>query len=236
MYARSRARRGGRAATSAARRQLARIALAAGVVLLSTWPAFTQDKADFATRAKGIVQSLGLQTDLPSGLEEDHGPRWRLGAISLRFLLWSAVITGAIVIAMYLKDILPSGGLARRKGWSVDGTDGQGAGTATQTRAQTGADELARLGQFVEAMHVLLLQALADLHRQIGAPMADSLTSREILRRAKLPSPAKAALQEMIGAVERAYFGAHPADQGDYLACRANFVTFVGALHAERSA
>ena len=36
------------------------------------------------------------------------------------------------------------------------------------------ADELAAQGRFVEAMHVLLLQALADIRRRLDEEFADS--------------------------------------------------------------
>jgi hypothetical protein len=209
-------------------------ALAAGFGLPNA-SAFAQPKADFGEAAKGVVSALDLQTAFPNPAVAS-APPWSFGDGAARVLLWIAVAIGVVVIGFYLRDILPGGGIARRKKWDADDPDRPQAGAGAAAQAQMNADELARLGRFVDAMHVLLLQALADMHRRLDVAIADSLTSREILRRAKVSPLAKSALQEIIGAVERAYFGDHPAGESDYLACRANFGTFVGALRSGASA
>jgi hypothetical protein len=186
-------------------------------------------KPDFVELSKGIVSALDLQTAFPNPAVASGSEPWLAGDFS-RALLWAAVAIGVVVIALYLRDILPGGGLARRRGWDAGEAGLAAAGASAEAQAQFNADELARLGRFVDAMHVLLLQALADMHRRLDVALADSLTSREILRRAKVSPLAKSALQDIIGAVERAYFGDHPADESDYLSCRTNFATFVGAL------
>jgi uncharacterized protein DUF4129 len=191
--------------------------------------ALAQSKPDFAEAAKGIVRSLDLQTEFPNPAVALAADPFRFDISFARILLWVAVAIGVVVIALYLRDVLP-GGLARRRRWDADGGELGEAGGGAEMQAQIDADELARVGRFVEAMHVLLLQALADMRRRLDVAIADSLTSREILRRAQVPPIAKSALQEIVGAVERAYFGDHPADETDYLSCRTNFATFVSAL------
>ncbi len=215
---------------------LRRLALALALTLGPGANAFAQSapapaKPDFSELSKGIVSTLDLQTAFPNAAVANVSEPWLAGDFS-RVLLWTAVAIGAVVIALYLRDILPGGGLARRRGWEAGESDPAAAGASAEAEAQFNADELARLGRFVDAMHVLLLQALADMHRRLDVALADSLTSREILRRAKVPPLAKSSLQEIIGAVERAYFGDHPAGEADYLSCRTNFTTFVGALRS----
>jgi hypothetical protein len=185
--------------------------------------------------SKGIVSALDLQTAFPNPVVANVSEPWLPGDFA-RVLLWTAVVIGLVVIALYLRDILPGGGLARRRSWEAGESELAAAGASAEAEAQANADELARLGRFVDAMHVLLLQALADMHRRLDVALADSLTSREILRRAKVPPLAKSSLQDIIGAVERAYFGDHPAGEADYLSCRTNFTTFVGALRSGASA
>jgi hypothetical protein len=208
-------------------------AASAGALGVSGAAAFAQAngaaKPDFAEAAKGIVSSLDLQTEFPNPAVALGAEPFRLDVGLAHILLWVAVAIGVVVIALYLRDVLP-GGLARRRRWDADGGELGEAGGGTEMQAQIDADELARLGRFVEAMHVLLLQALADMRRRLDVAIADSLTSREILRRAQVSPVAKSALHEIVGAVERAYFGDHPADETDYLSCRTNFATFVGAL------
>jgi len=97
--------------------------------------------------------------------------------------------------------------------------------------ALASADRLSREGNFVEAMHVLLLHSVEEIRRQLGTQFAVSLTSREILRVARLTAAARAALRDIVGAVERTYFGTYPATAGDYAACRQNFETLQQALH-----
>jgi len=212
------------------------LALGLALALGSGASAFAQSaptpaKPDFAELSKGIVSSLDLQTAFPNAAVASGSEPWPASDFS-RVLLWAAVAIGVVVIALYLRDILPGGGLARRRGWDPGEAGLAAAGASAEAQAQSDADELARLGRFVDAMHVLLLQALADMHRRLDVALADSLTSREILRRAKVSPLAKSALQEIIGAVERAYFGDHPAGESDYLSCRTNFATFVGALNS----
>ena len=73
------------------------------------------------------------------------------------------------------------------------------------------ADELAAQGHFVEAMHVLLLQALADIRRRLREEFADSMTSREILRSKHLSDDLRGPLREVVNRVEVTYFGEQPA-------------------------
>ena len=93
------------------------------------------------------------------------------------------------------------------------------------------ADELAAQGRFVEAMHVLLLQALADIRKRLQEEFADSMTSREILRSRQVSDALRRPLRDVINRVEWTYFGGHPAARDDYLACRTSFSTLVAALH-----
>jgi len=85
-------------------------------------------------------------------------------------------------------------------------------------------------------MHVLLLQSLSEMRKRLDLRFADSLTSREIMRRASVSKRARTALHDIVAAVERAYFGEHPAEAADYAACRTRFRTFSHALHDDPKA
>jgi len=85
------------------------------------------------------------------------------------------------------------------------------------------ADEYAAAGRYTDAMHHVLLAAVATLR----AP--DSLTSWELLRAVSLPPPSRHALQSLIGRVERAWFGKQPAGSEDYQAARGSFHAFTAA-------
>jgi hypothetical protein len=78
------------------------------------------------------------------------------------------------------------------------------------------ADQLARAGRFAEALHALLLQAIAELSRR--REVAGSLTTRELLRSATaaLREEGRMALFELASSVERVHFGGHAAQAADY--------------------
>jgi hypothetical protein len=191
-------------------------------------PAVAQTAAEIERAANDLAKRLDLQTDLPApSLEPESGWSGSLGDI--RIFLWIAVICGAAALAYYIRGILPAGGLARRADWDDPEPSAFGQ-TQDGAEAQATADDLARQGRFVEAIHVLLLQGLDEMRRRLDQRFADSLTSREIMRRAKVSSNARAALRDIVDWVERAYFGAHPAVAEDYAACRKSFVAFAEAL------
>jgi len=96
--------------------------------------------------------------------------------------------------------------------------------------AQLEADDLARQGQYGEAMHVLLLKGLNEIRRQLGISFAVSLTSREILRRVQLSDVGRQSLSAIIRSVELTYFGGEDAGQSDYSDCRSNFETLKRSL------
>jgi hypothetical protein len=77
---------------------------------------------------------------------------------------------------------------------------------------------------------------LADIRRGLDQQFADSLTSREILRSAKLSDAGRTSLRDIINRVEWTYFGEHPASLPDYVACRASFNALAQALHGSAPA
>jgi hypothetical protein len=80
-------------------------------------------------------------------------------------------------------------------------------------------EQLARAGRFAEAIHALLLRALAGV--EVGERPA--LTSREVLRAAKLDPDSRAALGELVRAVERTLFASRRAAAADYEASLAAY-------------
>lgn len=77
---------------------------------------------------------------------------------------------------------------------------------------------LAAAGQHAEAVHALLLATLRDIHRRAGS-LAPAWTSREILYRVALPPDARAALEEIVRAVEWSRFGGAAVGPAEYEAC-----------------
>lgn len=86
-------------------------------------------------------------------------------------------------------------------------------------------EALAAAGRFDEAVHLLLLRSMAAVARTVEA-LPISLTSREVLARARLPAGAAAELGGIVDAVETSRFGGRPVGRGGFEACRERYRRF----------
>jgi hypothetical protein len=188
-----------------------------------------QTPQDVQQLADQAIRRLDLQTNFPVVPEPI-----RLSLPSE--VLW-IVIGVAVAIMLYaFRDLIPILRSSRGEDWMSDDAIGGGGKAGSPAAALGAADELAAAGRFVEAMHVLLLQGLAAIRAGLDEEFADSLTSREILRRARLSDPGRVSLRDMVNRVELTYFGQYPAALADYQACRASFNTLTQALHGSAPA
>ncbi len=195
-------------------------------VALSGIAAAAQDARQLAERA---IRRLDLQTELPRVPEPD----------SLRLalpaeVLWAVIVIALAVLLYAFRDMIPILGLGRRRAWGGDAGDAGDAASRAPEVTLVRADELAARGNFVEAMHALLLQSLAYMRERLNEQFADSLTSREILARAPLPPEGRASLRDIVARVEWTYFGEREATRADYEACRASFSALAQALRGAR--
>jgi hypothetical protein len=173
-------------------------------------PAFAA--SDDSGMVQQSVKRWGLQTEMPG--ETGNWLDLHLSPELVQLMLWGVIIAGVVVIVWSLRDSLPV--LSRsRKIVARDQAPPSVAQANRMDEAQVEADDLARQGYYGEAMHVLLLKSLNEIRRQLGISFAVSLTSREILRRVKLPEIGHQSLTAIIASVERTYFGGQPAGQND---------------------
>jgi hypothetical protein len=191
--------------------------------------ASAQTERDAQSTAQEAIRRLDLQTEVT---RQPKPFRIRLPPE----LLW-LIIAVALGAALYsFRDMIP---LLRARG-SESWADGEETAADLARRdpavVLATADELAREGRYAEAMHVLLLRGLADIRARLDEPFADSLTSREILRSARLPERARISLRDVVGHVEWTYFGEYPAGREDYAACRVSFNALEQALHGSAGA
>lgn len=186
---------------------------------------------DLGEQADKVARRLDLQRELPTEQEPLSSLfDWHFSLPSLPAgLVYLASLCGVVLLAYVLKDSLP-GWAGRHGSWEDDAAAGGEDGPQKPEEAAVAADELARQGRFVEAMHVLLLQGLAEMRQRLDATFADSLTSREILRNVSVPDHGRAALRDIIARVEWTYFGEHPAGPDDYQGCRRSFDVLTQAL------
>jgi hypothetical protein len=195
-------------------------------VLLWTGEALAQSPAAIEQARTAVVGHSDLQLQLP-GAEEPPPP---LPSIKIPAeLLWALVALGVLFVLYHLRDIIPGWPRSAVEEWAASG---DGAGLTGQSPADIllTADELAREGRYVDAMHMLLLKGLGDIRQRLNEQFADSLTSREIMRRARLSDAGAAALRDIVLGVERTYFGEHPAGPPEYEACRRRFDELSAAL------
>ncbi len=195
-------------------------------VTLSGVAGAAQDAQQLAERA---IRRLDLQTELPR-VPEPAAFRLVLPAE----VLWAVIIIALAVLLYAFRDMIPVLGLGRRRAWGSDQDDAGDAVWRAPEVTLGRADELAARGNFVEAMHTLLLQSLAYIRERLNEQFADSLTSREILARAPLPPEGRASLRDIVSRVEWTYFGEREATRSDYEACRASFSALAEALRGGR--
>ena len=182
------------------------------------------------------VRSLGLQTQLPAEKIKitaqeiftiwDYFP----SGMTAEFLLYCSLIIIAFILLKTWRDNLWSSSRTRHLGRSVDASPSFAEVAARMGQSQLEADELARQGNFAEAMHILLLRSLDELRRHLGVSIAVSLTSREILRHINLPPEGQPVLADIINRVEISYFGAHCPGADDYGSCRGSFDSLTEVL------
>jgi hypothetical protein len=207
----------------------------AGALAWLARPALSQTAAQIEEAAAKTVVKLGLQIELPA---ERVAVGWRLYLphIDLTTVgLWLVLAAAVIFFLDLYRDYLPKIGFGRSAEWISDGGAGADDAAGLPAKASTTADDLAGQGRYVEAMHLLLFRAFAELRERHRVNFADSLTSREILRRANLPEAGRASLKDIITRVELSYFGARPAGAQDYGACRRSYDVLMDLLYARPS-
>jgi len=132
------------------------------------------------------------------------------------------IVVGVLLVLLLLLGLTRKGGLAAQQRAAQQARVAEAmaaAGAAGFTDRFGDPEQLAAEGRFAEAIHELLLRALRGLARSIGG-LTRGLTSREILPRAPVGAP-RAALQELVAAVELHEFGAHELTARDFERCRA---------------
>lgn len=215
--------------------------LLAGGTSLAVAPQAAETEAGLSAKAKESyrqsVRSLDLQTSLPEkkelkapALPGPFIPAW-VAYICLALAL--AVVAWVIFAAV--RDNMSQASHSRRIKRPDSHELSPAAIAGRMETAHSSAEELARLGDFAQAMHVLLLQSVNELRCQLDISIAVSLTSREILAMISLGPKARGAFADIIDRVEVSYFGRHVPDEEDYQACRSDFESLTDALKQGRT-
>jgi hypothetical protein len=199
--------------------------------LAALWSCTAQAADDVQKLADQAIRRLDLQTEFPR-IPEPTQFRLQVPAE----VLWLVIIVAIGVLLYAFRDQLMGLAFGQRSAWTEDEANSEEAKHRTPEATLGAADELAAHGQFVDAMHALLLQALAYIRERLNEQFADSLTSREILYSTQISKDGRASLHDIVTRVEWTYFGERPATRTDYEACRTSFAALVQSLHQGRAA
>ena len=227
------------------RRFLLPIALAATVFasgLAADGPATAQQgfhELEEVHDSRDAVLSDGrYQTDKPETEVKPETEPLRIPPWLVKTILWTlgAVVAGLVLFFLFnlAFDLLRdrTAFKRRREGRLDDPAKIETPVVARDREAEkltlSEADQLAAEGRFSEAIHLLLLVAMARLRRELGPRVAPALTSREVLRLTPIPGEAADPLSRMVSLSEINHFGGRQAGEPDYRSCRDDFLRFNG--------
>lgn len=151
----------------------------------------------------------------------------------MQVVMWGVLIVlGALFIVWIVSELSRYGGDAALEPSAESHARIQAAVDNILDKPLGDADEIAKQGNFAEAIHTLLLRTLQELVRSAAVRVEPAMTSREILARVPLLADARDALAGLITAVEITHFGDEPANADDYARCRQQFNVFATTLRA----
>jgi hypothetical protein len=203
-------------------------------------PAPSGDGQGFEAAHERLLQRPDIQFEFPT-LEVEpppDPPGWLealgrfFGAIGNAIAPFAQAIFWLAVAALVLGLIYL---IAREFGWLEMSRDRRGKGAQADAyrpapevaRALLGdADALAAAGRFEDAVHVLLLRSIEDMHRHRPRAVRPAATSRDIAGLTILPEQARGAFTAMAQLVETSLFGGRPVGAEGYDACRKAYAEF----------
>ncbi|HSL83800.1 MAG TPA: DUF4129 domain-containing protein [Thermoanaerobaculia bacterium] len=222
--------------------------VAAAVFALTGWPPAAAAQADAeaeGTRelAARILRDAAYQTELPTGEAAGAGEAGRPGDRRLglpaprgvgflaELLLWLLIGAAVVVAVLWLVRAVGTTGPGAGGREPEGGAEGpEAASGRPRPPGLARVEALAAAGRHAEAVHALLLLALARIDRRRGRPFPESATAREVLGAAELPAAARAGLAELVTAVERSLFGRLALRAEDWGRCRTAYAAVEEAL------
>jgi hypothetical protein len=195
--------------------------------------------AELRREARAVLADSRYQRQVPAAMPEERERDARpsggggSGGISLptagfpvvgRAVLWVLLAAALLLVFVWIGQSLA---LRRREPAAAEAKPDSPAPAAVETLPGDPA-ALAAEGRYGEAVHALLLAAIAIVSRRFRLPLPPSRTSRELLRAVPLQGPAREAFAGLVQTVERSWFGGAPVAAADYEASLARFRTVQG--------
>lgn len=215
-------------------------------------PPDAADAVQMRKAAAGIARDLGVQQKLPNDAEGAEpgstgaSQTWFPGApegpeVNVPAEIWGIVrwaIIGIVVVAAaawlgtWFMETWRRPQVAAIPGAGPRAGEHERAAPFDPAEALTLADQWAAAGRYGDAMHQVLLAAMAVLGPRLAHAAPDSLTSWELLRAANLHAGERQALRNVVMRVDRAWFGERPAALEDYQAVRGSYQAFASAAES----
>lgn len=171
-------------------------------------------------RAREIVSDSRFQTELPEEEVELKLPAPGMAAF-VRYILYGLVALGIGLLAWWLIDEFSAtygrAGIGGGKEGDQDELERDPFGIEDPER-------LAGEGRYDEAIHALLLTAIALLSRRLPSPPGPACTSRELARILPMNRESRESFEDLVSAVEASLFGGMPARPDSYARCRRNYL------------
>lgn len=176
---------------------------------------------DPVTRARAILEA-GYQTDLPNlqpPEKSDPGkPRpQEMQSILPDIMFKIGLVLGGIILLIVIVNLFYS---TNRWAGDDETPEQENAGFGFDQLSLEDPDQLAAGGRYAEAIHAMLLRALALAAGRLGLTWPHSLTSREIMGSASLTATARENLDDLITRVEIHHFGGRVPQADDFQHCR----------------
>ena len=92
---------------------------------------------------------------------------------------------------------------------------------------------LAEQKHYALAIHELLLYTIRDIRFNLDTAISESMTSREIVRRASVPPTAARELSVLVSKVEISFFGGNKTSYDDFKRCLESFQNFFKICYME---
>lgn len=187
-------------------------------------------------RVDAILADGGYQTELPAAEPQPPAPERRRGRRGSRVgalasvVTWSLLTMGAVALVValvFLVATLFTGGGGPRRTRSRDAVP-EPPSEPPAGPSLPDPEELARRGDFGEAVHALLLHALSRL-RATGLAMPPALTSREVLAAVPADAAPRRPLAELVEAVEQHLFAGRRLGAEEWRRCRRAYGELAGA-------
>lgn len=226
------------------------VALLVGVETRAALYAESPSRAELRQRLDEIYGRESIQNELPSSSSPSSIPEQQAeetqsdssrgrnrersrsssssasGSSATTLVLWTLGTLGAIGLAVLAGLALAARLDRRRSPIGATPTPSPNSGVTVTEEPREAADTIAAAGDFDLAIRELLARTVQELTRQLHYIPPLWITSREIARVAPVGNRAREVLQELVGQVERSFFGLKRAAQSDYDRCVTLFQTF----------